>query len=300
MKLYLNLVTVCLLFNSVFAGSSVYTYDNVNEWPTLFPESCAGSRQSPIDVESDEAEYKAFDEFVIAGYDDESVAQTLVNNGHTVQLAFEGDYNISGGGLPDAYHAAQIHFHWGSIDSQGSEHTVDGQHYPAEMHIVHVKDGMELADAVNDPIGLAVLGVHIEVGDVDNEDFVPILAAVQQLKDNEVATLNSTIILSHLLPDSTDHFYRYDGSLTTPSCNEAVIWTVFEKSIVLSSEQMEIFRALDDNDGHTLSDNWRPPQPRLDRVLYKSYYTDPSVASMSTMSVMTLIVAAVFVRLSSF
>ena len=32
---------------------------------------------------------------------------------------------------------AQLHFHWGGTDAEGSEHTLDGgRAYPLEMHLV--------------------------------------------------------------------------------------------------------------------------------------------------------------------
>lgn len=40
---------------------------------------------------------------------------------------------ISGGGLPGRYRALQLHFHWGSLSTNGSEHTVDGQQLPMEV-----------------------------------------------------------------------------------------------------------------------------------------------------------------------
>ena len=40
------------------------------------------------------------------------------------------------GGLNGSYEFAQAHFHWGSVDDVGSEHTINGKHYPMEMHLV--------------------------------------------------------------------------------------------------------------------------------------------------------------------
>ena len=44
-----------------------------------------------------------------------------------------GDLRVSGGGLSGQYRVLQLHFHWGSDDSQGSEHAVNGEHFPLEV-----------------------------------------------------------------------------------------------------------------------------------------------------------------------
>lgn len=33
-------------------------------------------------------------------------------------------------------------------------------------------------------------------------------------------------------------YFRYDGSLTTPNCAEAVVWSLFESTIPLSRKQV--------------------------------------------------------------
>ncbi len=43
------------------------------------------------------------------------------------------DYIVSGGGLPGEYRVAQFHFHWGSNNRRGSEHTIDGKRFPLEV-----------------------------------------------------------------------------------------------------------------------------------------------------------------------
>lgn len=40
---------------------------------------------------------------------------------------------LSGGPLAKKYKFEQFHFHWGDKDSEGSEHRLNGQMYPAEV-----------------------------------------------------------------------------------------------------------------------------------------------------------------------
>lgn len=50
------------------------------------------------------------------------------------------------------------------------------------------------------------------------------------------------ISLAQLIPSEQNltSYYRYRGSLTTPGCTEAVIWTLFEKPIPLNMDQVRI------------------------------------------------------------
>ena len=36
--------------------------------------------------------------------------------------------------------------------------------------------------------------------------------------------------LSQILPKDVDEFFRYEGSMTYPDCNQNTIWTVFKVS----------------------------------------------------------------------
>ena len=79
---------------------------------------------------------------------------------------------LSGGPLHGQYVFNQFHMHWGSGDGWGSEHTLDGRAFPAELHIVHLNRNYGSAQqALEHKDGLAVVGVFIELGEYPFANF---------------------------------------------------------------------------------------------------------------------------------
>jgi carbonic anhydrase len=66
-------------------------------------------------------------------------------------------------------------------------------------------------------------------------------------------------------------FYRYDGSLTTPPCYESVIWTVLQKPLKLSSNQLNAFRSLHTEKSNIMINTYRTIQPLGTRKLFRSF-----------------------------
>ena len=123
----------------------------------------------------------------------------LINNGHSVQFTLtttlrEERRPLISGSFPTSndYILEQFHFHWGSNGSNiGSEHTVDCQSYPAEIHFVHYNEKYSnVAEAVKHKDGLAVVGFFFEVKKSkyqpsDAPKYEQTLAKVANLSDND-------------------------------------------------------------------------------------------------------------------
>lgn len=221
-----------------------------SNWHTLSENSCLGMYQSPINIDREMTIYNPDINNFIFWYDPPAPnAEFYVfNNGHTVQVNTIGPYYVANGGLSSVYSTAQFHFHWGAENSFGSEHQIDGQSFPLELHVVNYDsvNYASISQAMTEPGGLAVLGVLFRVGDEDNQALEPIIQAMKAVQDPEdhAKVKIPAQAIKNFLPEDTTKFYRYNGSLTTPGCFESVIWTVFEDKQTLSHKQMEEFRKL--------------------------------------------------------
>ncbi|CAL4069105.1 unnamed protein product, partial [Meganyctiphanes norvegica] len=157
---------------------------------------------------------------------------------------------------------AQMHFHWGSESSLGSEHTIDGVRYPLELHIISYKSSYGgLAEAISQPDGLANIAVLFEITTESNAALTPLLNALMTIPDaGDYGEVKNPYPIRAFLPKDTRKFYRYEGSLTTPSCNEVVVWTIFDTTAKVSENQLRILRSMKTGTGVKLVNNFRPPQ----------------------------------------
>lgn len=268
-------------------GESTWDYSDGDKGPSRWgtiATDCSGQKQSPINIDPTLAvSLSSLVDFTFHDYDSDALNMTLSNNGHSVVVNIHaGNPRISGGDLPETFHLAQFHFHWGSTNNRGSEHKIRNEEFPMELHLVHWAGSRdEIGIAVDKPQGLAVLGFFFEIdGNNHNENYNHIINNLTYVNETKQAIKIPTFSLLDLLPGNVvngDHdYYRYQGSLTTPGCYESVVWTVFEDTIKISQAQMDAFRAVM-YDGHSIANNYRPVQSLNTRVVTTSKLVERDV-----------------------
>ncbi len=223
-----------------------YTDEGPSVWGTLFPVLCGvGVRQSPIDIVTRNVvrtnlpklrfHYNVGD-VVTLDHDD----QTLHGHG-------AGNFITIG---TTEYLLDNIHAH------TPSEHTLNGQSFPLELHFVHVSEAGQIA----------VVGVLVKAGKPDKG----VIEGPSNADPSEV-----DFKLTDLIPENHARF-TYDGSLTTPGpdpttvgCPETVLWMVMRHPIQMSSDQIQAFQ---DSGFACWGTNVtaRPVQPVNNRLIFGS------------------------------
>ncbi|XP_045417805.1 carbonic anhydrase 2 isoform X2 [Lemur catta] len=213
-------------------------------WHKDFPIA-KGERQSPVDINTGAAKHDPSLK-PLSVYYEQATSRRILNNGHSFNVEFDDSQDnavLKGGPLDGTYRLIQFHFHWGSLDEQGSEHTVDKKKYAAE-------------------IGSAKPGLQ------------KVIDALDSIKTKGKHAVFTNFDPRGLLPESLD-YWTYLGSLTTPPLLECVTWIVLKEPISVSKEQMMKFRNLHFNgEGEPeelMVDNWRPAQPLKNRQIKASF-----------------------------
>ena len=224
--------------------------DGPEVWGSMDSEwaLCAeGLEQSPIDlanaapIELPAVEIDTPSDQEVEVLNQEGVIDAL-DNGHTIQINTKSAESMSVG--DKTYALVQFHFH------APSEHTVDGEHFPMEMHFVHQADDG----------ALAVVGVLIEEG-AENPSIAPLWAQLTEAPGSEATVHIPPEFAEHVFSGDATGVYHYGGSLTTPPCSQGVSWYIRKTPTQLSRDQIAAFTAYYDH-------NNRPVQALGERTLY--------------------------------
>lgn len=201
-------------------------------------EQCGmGHQQSPINIDhTTPADLPALN------FHYGSVAPTIWNNGHTVQVNVPAGNTLEVGG--QTYELLQFHFHL------PSEEAVHGHRYPMVAHLVHKNAAGQLG----------VVAVLIGPGKA-NAALQPVFAHLPRAGEH-VTVDDLTLDLATLLPQALG-YYSFEGSLTTPPCSEGVNWMVLKQPVDLTPAQIAAFR-------HAVGRNARPLQALNGRTVTES------------------------------
>uniref|UniRef100_A0A3B4GY33 Alpha-carbonic anhydrase domain-containing protein n=1 Tax=Pundamilia nyererei TaxID=303518 RepID=A0A3B4GY33_9CICH len=223
--------------------------DTPPSWQLLPGSHCSSTHQSPINIDKNNAVPDShLDAFVFKHFDDKHAIKYITNTGHSMKCVLvENLVEESGGGLGHDYTILQFHFHWGdtSDTSEGSEHTVDSKRYPMEVvtkikHLKHFPQTPSLfifhvKDATEHRFNLTTNKTNWK------NSFIYVLF----LSSGQKVSIAAGFSLDDLLVGvNRTKYYRYLGSLTTPTCNEAVVWTVFKEPIKVSKDLVGVISFL--------------------------------------------------------
>lgn len=204
--------------------------------------ACAtGRKQSPIDIRQTR---KARLPGLHFAY--KSGPINIINNGY---VAVRVDYKPGNGNIltvgDKRYELTQFHFH------HPGEEKINGKSADMVLHLMHQASDGEI-------VGVAVPLMRGKAN-----------ATVAQLWEHMPQSAGSYHVVpgvsldpTGMLPEKTG-YYRYDGSVSAPPCNEPVTWFVLKTPVEISADEIAAFAKFYPHDV-------RPIQPMNGRIVQES------------------------------
>lgn len=184
-------------------------------WASLAPENGAcntGKNQSPINID---ATVSLATENPILDIPEQPVE--FENLGTTIEVIVNGTTTFAG----SDFRLRQFHMH------TPSEHRINDEYYPLEVHMVH--------EGVADPNSLVVISILFQL---TTETSNPLLSGLRSSlaaiatpgTKTEVESLDFASVIEHV---QTTSLFQYTGSLTTPPCAEGVTFLIAQEPLAI-------------------------------------------------------------------
>ncbi|XP_054288225.1 carbonic anhydrase 2-like [Macrosteles quadrilineatus] len=206
-------------------------------------------------------------------FQDVPLLMRLTNCGDTVIVSGkwgrERPY-LNGGALEGNYVFSQIHFHWGSSEHEGSEHTVRGICYPMEMHVVFYKtEYLTQAAALRHDDGIVILAYLFRLQAHSSPGLHWLAGQLQGVAEPHTSSQVSPLPLASLLVPFTSDYITYSGAVKSKQqCRHSVMWLVSRAALAVSSEDLNLFRCLLNTKKEAMVKNFRTTSPVAGRTIF--------------------------------
>uniref|UniRef100_A0A8C9FDL7 Carbonic anhydrase-related protein 10 n=1 Tax=Pavo cristatus TaxID=9049 RepID=A0A8C9FDL7_PAVCR len=173
------------------------------------------------------------------------VSGTMYNTGRHVSLRLDKEHlvNISGGPMTYSHRLEEIRLHFGSEDSQGSEHLLNGQAFSGEVQLIHYNHELytNVTEAAKSPNGLVVVSIFMKVSESSN----PFL--------NRMLNRDTITRITYKIPKNalSDSLLRHAAGRKS--------YKMHSLRLLSQNQPSQIFLSM--------SDNFRPVQPLNNRCI---------------------------------
>ncbi|XP_021001003.2 carbonic anhydrase 1-like [Parasteatoda tepidariorum] len=246
-------------------------------WGEKYP-NCNGTSQSPINIITRETVRSGERQRLeLHGYDEPITNVSIVNTGFTIlvtpQDGVERSITLDG----KSYTLSHFHFNWGNATNKGSEDVINGRRHTMEARFIHQNEGKLVT----------VSGFLKESSSQINSVLYNILSQMDSFQyagqsfEGEIHLNRSNshrqgkIYLEDLI-DNGCPFYRYEGSMGFPPCDEGITWLICRRHKGVRSNQLNgLYRLYSVPEGTPDADKchmlniYRPVQPLNGRKVYR-------------------------------